>query len=237
MGTEPQTWHIHPDTPGTWLDENNTTQVRFLVNHDSQAVERAIFEVLGGDRTHPSWFTVDPPEQDVPPGQRMNFTVSIRPPQGTPARWYDFRGRVRSAGAGAFASHPQSAISSPIDLDGTRLTGWVNWSIRVLGDTWLVVPDGQDRTTFAVTYHGSADGVILEDGRVAIDVLPGDGADASWFYLPQGSGLVVPTGSSRRLEVRVLDSAGGADYGRFRVRITDISGNYEVSQRITVSLR
>ena len=181
-------WTVLAAEPSFRLTGSGAGEVDVVVTNLAAATQRAVLDIVPQERVDRSWFAVEPAALDIAPGEPGGrFTVRLAVPAGTLGRgWYGFQAVARAA---APELHPGSATSRLVQFDCRYLASGPAVCRLEIDDTWLILPQGQNVAHFRV-YN-----LALVDGQFYFEVVPMDGAEASWFTIdrPQrpirGSGV------------------------------------------------
>lgn len=170
MSTE---WAVVAADDQFTLDTRNSGVMTFTVSNPGAAPDTVVFEILPGDGTQRSWFTVEEPQRDVGAQESVAFQVRLTVPPGTPARRYDMTGLAYSANtAPEESSRTSGRVSYEVAMT-EKPKKKTPWPFIIAAVVLVVVVAGV--VTFLLTRGG--DDVVQPDKPVAgkANDMTGDG--------------------------------------------------------------
>lgn len=214
MSTE---WAVVAADDQYTLDARNAGVMTFTVSNPGTAPDTVVFDVIPGDGSQRSWFSIDEPQREVGPQEAVAFQVKLAVPAGTPARRYDMTGLAYSADTAPEESSRTSGRVS-YEVATTEKPKKTPWPFIIAAIVLVVVVAGV--VTFVLT---SGDGEVAQPPRPAVGKrsdVTGDGkADilltgvAGWGTIPvaisQGDGRFSVT-NAEQSEFPQLASTPGA---------------------------
>jgi len=90
-------WAVVPGDDQFTLDARNAGLMTFTVSNPGGVTDTVVFDIIPGDGSLRSWFSVEEPQRPVGPNESVAFHVKLSFPAGTPARRYDMTGLAYSA--------------------------------------------------------------------------------------------------------------------------------------------
>src|SRR5262245_29601804 len=90
-------WAVVPGDDQFTLDARNSGLMTFTVSNPGAVADTVVFDIIPGDGSLRSWFTVDEPQPPAWPHDTVPFQANLTDPAGTPPRRYDMTGLAYSA--------------------------------------------------------------------------------------------------------------------------------------------
>lgn len=148
MSTE---WAVVAADDQYTLDTRNSGVMTFTVSNPGAAPDTVVFDILPGDGTQRSWFSVEEPQREVAPQEAVSFQVKLAVPAGTPARRYDMTGLAYSANTAPEESSRTSGRVS-YEVATTEKPRKTPWPFIIAAIVLVVVVAGV--ATFLLTRGG-----------------------------------------------------------------------------------
>lgn len=111
-------WAVSAAAEQITLDARNSGELMFTVANPGDAPDTVVFDIVPGDGSARSWFTVDEPQRAVPAHGSVTFLVKVAVPAGTAARRYDLTGLAYS--------------SSTAPEESSRSSGRITYEVRAI---------------------------------------------------------------------------------------------------------
>lgn len=138
MGTE---WAVVTAADQVTLDAHNSGDITFTVSNPGTATDTVVFDILPGEGTQRSWFTVKEPQRTVKPSEAVSYRVKVTVPAGTPAGRYDLQGMAYSASSAPEESSRTSGRVS-FELATTAKAAPKRWPILAAAGALVLVVIG-----------------------------------------------------------------------------------------------
>jgi len=90
-------WAVSAAAEHIQLDDRNSGELMFTVANPADAADTVVFDIVPGDGSSRSWFTIAEPQRPVPGRGSVSFLVKVNVPAGTAARRYDLTGLAYSS--------------------------------------------------------------------------------------------------------------------------------------------
>jgi hypothetical protein len=119
-------WAVVPGGDQFTLDARNSGLMTFTVSNPGAAADTVVFDIIPGDGSLRSWFSVDEPLRVVGPHESVAFHVTLIVPAGTPSRRYDMTGLAYSANTA-----PE---------ESSRTSGRVSYEVAILDKPKRKIP-------------------------------------------------------------------------------------------------